>query len=674
LRRGLARAPDARWPSMAALLAALASDPAVARRRRRWFAGGLAATAAGGLAIVALARGGGEPDTFCRGGLERLAGTWDPARARVLRDTFVATGRGYAADTAARVTARLDAFAATWADARTEACVATRVRGEQSEAMLELRMQCLDRERVALGALVDVMTVRPDVDVLDHAVDATLALPPVAACADTAALQIAIPLPADPRNRAAIKQVRALLARASALDDVGKFPEGLAIVEATAAAAIALQYPQLTAEALIQRASLEERNGDAAAAEATIEQALLAAAAAHDDHLAAKLTSDLVFTVGYRLGRKQDAASLRHRLEVALRRAGDDRALAARAANSLGLMYTEIGEPTEARAQLERSIALWEAERGPDNAQVATAVNNLGNVYQDIGDFVAAKAYVGRGLAIRERVLGPDHPDTAMSADNLANAHSALGEYAESVRLHERALDVYTRALGPNSFDVALTRSNLAEALFAMGRIADARAQSEAALLAWEAAQGPDDPNLRYPLNNLAKALMAEGDLVGARRHVERSLALAEKRWGKGALRTTDSLRVLAQIEGAAGDLDGALGRFRVIVGIFDRADSSHHPDLVPVLTGLAETALLRAHPAEAAEAATRAIAIATERNLPAGVRARARFALARARWSTDQAQARALAALARDEYTTAGAPTAAQLAAVEAWLASRGP
>ncbi len=619
---------------------------------------------------MALTRGGGDPATFCRGGIERLAGAWDPARARVLRDTFVATGRGYAADTAARVTARLDAFAATWADARTEACVATRVRGEQSEAMLELRMQCLDRERVALDALVDVMTVRPDVDVLDHAVDATLALPSVAACADTAALQIAIPVPADPRNRAAIRQVRALLARASALDDVGKFPEGLAMIEATAAAAIALQYPQLTAEALIQRASLEERNGDAAAAEVTIEQALLAAAEAHDDHLAAKLTSDLVFTVGYRLGRKADAASLRRRLEVALRRAGDDRALAARAANSLGLMYTEIGEPTEARAQLERSIALWEAERGPDNAMVATAVNNLGNVYQEIGDFAAAKAYVGRGLAIRERVLGPDHPDTAMSVDNLANAHSALGDVAEAVRLHERALDIYLRALGPDSFDVALTRSNLAESLWLMGRVADARAQAEAALVAWEHARGADDPQLRYPLNNLAKALMAEGDLVGARRHAERSLALAEGRWGKGALRTTDSLRVLGQIEGASGDLDGALARYRVIVGIFERADSGHHPDLVPVLTSQAETALRRALVPEAAQAAARALAIATERHLPARDRARARFALARALGPQDPARARALATEARAEYAAAGAPSAAELAAVEAWFA----
>ena len=57
-------------------------------------------------------------------------------------------------DTWARVEGHLDAYADAWVAARTDACEATH-RGEQSPALLDLRMACLDERRTQLNATVE---------------------------------------------------------------------------------------------------------------------------------------------------------------------------------------------------------------------------------------------------------------------------------------------------------------------------------------------------------------------------------------------------------------------------------------------------------------------------------------------------------------------------------------
>jgi tetratricopeptide (TPR) repeat protein len=62
---------------------------------------------------------------------------------------------------------------------------------------------------------------------------------------------------------------------------------------------------------------------------------------------------------------------------------------------------------------------------------------------------VEAKALLERALAIREKALGPEHPDVATSLNNLALVHHATGGYEEAKALHERALVINEKALGP---------------------------------------------------------------------------------------------------------------------------------------------------------------------------------------------------------------------------------
>ena len=102
-----------------------------------------------------------------------------------------------------RVKAALDDYADAWRAMRTASCQAT-ARGAQSAQLLDLRTACLDRRRIELRALTDVFVREPDSEVVDHAVAAVADLPPLATCADAAALRAwelldpPPPLTADP--------------------------------------------------------------------------------------------------------------------------------------------------------------------------------------------------------------------------------------------------------------------------------------------------------------------------------------------------------------------------------------------------------------------------------------------------------------------------------------------
>src|SRR5262249_13144641 len=152
--------PAARHPSMDALLAALARDP---RRPWRWALGGLAVALVAGAAIVTL-----RPARPCQGAERALARVWDaPIRAQV-EQAFARSGAPHAAETWQRFATGLDAYAARWVERRVEICEATRVRGEQSDALLDLRMSCADRRLDELRALA-ALYLHADADLVAQA-------------------------------------------------------------------------------------------------------------------------------------------------------------------------------------------------------------------------------------------------------------------------------------------------------------------------------------------------------------------------------------------------------------------------------------------------------------------------------------------------------------------------
>jgi serine/threonine protein kinase len=150
LLRGLSVDANRRYPSMAALLQALEHDPRRAVMR---------ATAA---AMVVLTLVGGSviyrrhsARLMCQGGERKLTNVWDRRRAAAVERAFAKSGAPGAAAAFAQVARALDDYTARWVAVHTDACEATRVRGEQSEELYELRAACLDVHLRNIRALSD---------------------------------------------------------------------------------------------------------------------------------------------------------------------------------------------------------------------------------------------------------------------------------------------------------------------------------------------------------------------------------------------------------------------------------------------------------------------------------------------------------------------------------------
>src|SRR5690606_15838985 len=133
----------------------------------------------------------------------------------------------------AEVRRELDDYTAAWAREHREACEATRLRGEQSEATLDLRMACLDRRlhevRVVTGTLAAA-----DVGVVENAVVAVNALGWLGACGDLDAVRCRVRLPQAAEYREQIEQGYARLTEAMIYDAAGRYDDALAIADEVA--------------------------------------------------------------------------------------------------------------------------------------------------------------------------------------------------------------------------------------------------------------------------------------------------------------------------------------------------------------------------------------------------------------------------------------------------------
>jgi len=279
LARGLAFDPAARFPSMDELLAALSRDPAAARRRLWGIAAAVAVLLVAGLGLRELAL---RRARVCAGGEAKVAELWNPERKAAVHTAFRATGLPFAEGTWTGVERALDRYAEGWAGMHREACEATRVRGEQSEALLDRRMFCLDQRLRDAGALIDLFS-HADGAVVEKSVAASADLPALASCADLSALNARVPPPTDPKVRQAVRKIGQEVAVARASAAAGRYAVGLDPARRAAAAAEKIAYPPLRAEALVVRGGLEERTEDFAAARATLHDAWWIAEEGADD-------------------------------------------------------------------------------------------------------------------------------------------------------------------------------------------------------------------------------------------------------------------------------------------------------------------------------------------------------------------------------------------------------
>jgi tetratricopeptide (TPR) repeat protein/tRNA A-37 threonylcarbamoyl transferase component Bud32 len=517
LLHGLAPQRQARPGSMQEVLTALRADPA--KRRRRWIAAGAAVAAVCG-AVVAVQGAEKRHVRGCRAMADRLGGVWDGPRKDAIAAAFAATHLDYAADNLTKVRRALDGYAASWARTTEEACTATRVRGEQSEAMLDLQTACLDDRLDELRALGEVLTTA-DAKVVERSVQAVRGLSPMEPCADRDRLSATTRLPGDPVARAQIRALQGEVAAAKELYESGRSLESLErlqrvhdrvegshygplLVAWTMNSAYARSLAGDTKAAALdfeQAASLADTYRlDTQRAEALIELGDLSEAFVHYDesHRWMRLASATIARTGgdARLEVHRDVLegwTYAHEHKRTLAQPLFERALAraeeahldapefvAYAHSGLADVLTAQGRFDEAIDQMRVCIRTLEDANGAQHPRVANELSNLAAAQLDAGRVDDALATASRAVGIFEAAV--QRGDIAARSAYEGTAVQTMGEALlrlrrarEAAERLERAHDIY-RAAGEQEDSVALADNELADALRLLGRAGEARA------------------------------------------------------------------------------------------------------------------------------------------------------------------------------------------------------
>jgi tetratricopeptide (TPR) repeat protein len=278
--------------------------------------------------------------------------------------------------------------------------------------------------------------------------------------------------------------------------------------------------------------------------------------------------------------------------------------------NQAGLYLWGRSEFAEAKAALERALAIFEKVLGADHPNMATLVNNLGSVLQALGDLAGARAAYERALAIDEAAYDPHHPNVASDVNNLASVMYDLGDLAGARAAYERALAIGEAAFGPHHPNVATAVNNLGKVLLALGDLAGARAAYERALAIDEAAFGPHHPNVVTDLSNLGSVLHDLGDLAGARVAYERVLAIREQDLGEHHPNTATALNDLGTLLHRQGDYAGARIYLERALAVYEQVFGEQHPWVAAAVNNLGSVLQALGDLAGAQAAYERALAI----------------------------------------------------------------
>lgn len=667
--RGLSIPASGRYPSMAAMLDAINTDPG--RARGRWLrASGLVVLAAG--ASWGLTQAAGGTTGQCQADPGELAQAWSDAQRERARAAFDAVDVPYARATFETAASMLDAYAAEWLDARVDACEDSTT-GQQSARMLDLRNACLDRSRQDLAALVGVFE-SADVEVVDRSIQAVSRLPGLERCADTERMLATIPPPDDAQLAQQVAQLRKGLASVRAEQNAGRYQPALDLATPLAAEAENTNYAPIAAEAKLLRGTLLEQTGSYPQAEDALQQSLWAAMGSHHDEVVADAATKLALVVGDRLTRPEEGLVWQRTASAAVDRLGEDIARRAGVLHALGSIREEQGKYDEARVAFESSLELQEQRLGKQHPEVGASLSQLGNAIARGGDYEAAKVPLRRALEIYEVTLPADHPQVAYATNNLALTLARQGKYAQAEELFRRALEIWRGALGEDHGHVAEVVNNVGSMLSSQNKHEESREYLERALGIWERVAGPDEQRVARPLNNLGVLENRMGNYRKAAGYFERSLAIREKTLGPDHPGLAFPLNGLGNAHLHLGEPASARDYYQRGLAVREAALGADHVRLGFPLTGLAR-ALIDLEEYDAAIGhLERALTLRTAQEVDPADLGETRFHLARALWESNRDRPRALelARQARDDYSRAPELGSQGVESVDRWLTSR--
>ncbi len=626
--RGMDPNPENRYPCMEALIQALNRDPIRLHKRIAAGVGVLCVIAA----IVAIVTWQNRRALrVCQGADRKLEGLWDADRKSEIRSAMLATKVPYAQASWKTVERAVDVYTRAWVSMHEDACIATRIRGEESEAVLDLKMACLSRRLAEAKALTDILGAADD-KIVERAAQAAGSLPNLSVCADTSTLRDVLPPPKAPETIARMRDIRKDVASAKALEDAGKYKEGTELIESVLVQTKPLDYAPLLAEVLLQAGALKHKMGDAKGAEDYLKESLWSAIAGKHREIEARSAIKLASIVGYYQKRTDIGLHWARHAQAALTSLGPDDVLRSEWHDSMASLYAYQGDFDKQLEHNQQALNLRMRAFGPEHILVLISLNNLAVGYVSKGDGQNGVNALQRALSVWDNVVGPTHPRAGISRFNLADALALVGDFEQEREQAERGLGVMHAAFGQQHFYVAEALLCLGLAFINLEKYEDAIKTLRSAQAMFETTESKDDPDVARAQTLVALALSS----MGSHDHEAQEV----------------SQRAIDIIEAASGPT---------------------HILLADPLTIRAKSRLILGAPDEAWSSAKRAMDLRDRSGGPADTIARTRFVAAQALWllGTDPVQALGLAEQAREQLRPLGFRKR-EVSAIDAWLGAK--
>ncbi len=666
LDRGLQDDPEARHPSMDALLGEL--ERLLRGRRLLWLGLGAAgvATAAAAATFALAGRGGADEldpmaaaEAACAADPAQLAGIWDDGRRAAVDQAFTATHLPYAPTTAGRVRTLLDDYGARWLEARSAACRATHVTREQSENTLELRMQCLERRRRELNATAGALAGKLDELAVKQAVSAVRGMASIEDCADANQLGLAIPLPGDPELRARVEQATRDMDDVGVLDRLGQLSAAVAQLDKVEQATAGIDYPELRSDILYWKGWFAYRMQGVTAAEGPLGEAIERAVAARDVNREERAYRAL-FKALASTDRVAEAEQVGRGHLLALQRTRKPEYYLPIHRNVWIQLQLNNGKLEEAEKMARQNVAEAPLDM-PNTRSIAFQLHSriLGMLHRNEESLQAGL----KAVEIWETEFGPDHPSLAPQLVVIAGAYRRTGKQAEAETTLKRALAMLEAANGPESTELAPILKELAQLAADRGDAATTRTMVDRMVKVLAPSEKDDPANWVNGLNQGALALTT----VGLRDEAITLLRHSTKRATEMGLKNDAAIGrfYLGQTLNLVGKYKEALDHCGAIGDVMLERYGIAMESALLLCNGEALLGMRRA--AEAAMVLDAAVASAHRTGDQADLGS-ASFALARALWQRGERH-KALAAAddAMKAWDALGA--AGEHAKVEAWL-----
>lgn len=512
LRRGLDPTPERRFPSMHALVDALAQRPA------RWWLLGLGAVAATGLALGAYSVGQQTTAPRCTSPWEQVAATWNDERAAAVKAAFTATGVPFAHETWVTAKSALDRYADAWTATHARACEDSQVRGVIPEALYRRRLACLEDRRLHLAALVERFATA-DPPTVTKALEGVDRLPPLEPCG---ALKSNDALFAgDPARFDELLRLRGVFARARAELDTGRPADAEPLLEDLIARARRADNATLLAEVLLAAGAADALASRTDRATERIHEAMTTAIAHDLPVQAADAALELFHMLSDVPDQRRAPEYLLSIAEGFSRQAGDPPQLMIKVRLHQGNALGDADRVQEAREHLVRTRML--AEQHGQRRLAATALANIAYCHDNLGDFASAAAALREVIAELAPVLGPMHPSIAKLHLNLGSALIDLDDQEGARREFDRVKTIMKANYPGDHVTLASAHQDAAISYDRSGRYDDSLREYQTALEMYERLDGPDSTDVGVLLCNMSATLRFLGRLDEALPRLERS-------------------------------------------------------------------------------------------------------------------------------------------------------